>query len=104
MSVTDRQTLAALFAGLPASDNQSWAEQRAGIDAMGAMLPPVEGFEAQPGQVGVIKGEWVRGKHVRRNDAALLYLHGGGYAIGSPKSHRHMLGPCAGESVSRRGR
>jgi acetyl esterase/lipase len=98
MSVTDRQTLAALFAGLQASENQSWAEQRAGIDAMGAMLPPVEGFEAQPGNVGVIKGEWVRGKHVRRTDAALLYLHGGGYAIGSPKSHRHMLGPLSIDS------
>jgi acetyl esterase/lipase len=61
-------------------------------------MPPVEGFEAEPATVGGIKGEWVRAKGVRRTDAALLYLHGGGYLIGSPKSHRHMLGPLSAES------
>ena len=99
MSVKDRETLAALFRaqGL-APPSQSWEEQRAGIEALGAMLPPVEGFEAMPATVGGIKGEWVRGKHVRRNDAAVLYLHGGGYAIGSPKSHRHLVGQLSIDS------
>lgn len=38
-----------------------------------------------------------------RKDAAILYLHGGGYAIGSTKSHRHMaadIGRAAGLSVA----
>jgi phosphinothricin tripeptide acetyl hydrolase len=61
-------------------------------------MPPTEGFEAVPAVVGGIKGEWVRGKHVKRNDAAVLYLHGGGYAIGSPKSHRHLVGLLSIES------
>jgi epsilon-lactone hydrolase len=99
MSVKERETLAALFrAQSLAPPSQSWEEQRAGIEAMGAMLPPVEGFEAVSAAVGGIKGEWVRGKHVRRNDAAVLYLHGGGYAIGSPKSHRHLVGQLSIDS------
>jgi acetyl esterase/lipase len=99
MSVKDREMLAALFAaqGMP-PPNLSWADQRAGLDAMGDALPPTEGFEAVPAVVGGIKGEWVRGKHVRRNDAALLYLHGGGYTLGSPKSHRHLVGLISIES------
>lgn len=38
-----------------------------------------------------------------RTDAAILYLHGGGYAIGSTRSHRHMaadIGRAAGMSVT----
>ena len=99
MSIKDRETLAALFrAQSLAPPSRSWEEQRVGIEALGAMLPPVEGFEGVPATVGGIKGEWVRGKMVRRNDAAVLYLHGGGYAIGSPKSHRHLVGQLSIDS------
>jgi len=99
MSVKDRAALAVLFAAQPAErPNQSIAEMRAGIEAVAAMLPPTEGFEAVAATLGGVKGEWVRGKHVRRNDAALLYLHGGGYVIGSPKSHRHLVGQLSIDS------
>jgi monoterpene epsilon-lactone hydrolase len=97
MSVRDRQTLAGLFSQ-SAPPDQSWPEQRARFDMLSALMPAVEGFEAEPAAAGGIKGEWVRAKSVRRNDAALLYLHGGGYVIGSPKSHRHMLGPLSADS------
>ena len=30
-----------------------------------------------------------------RTDAAVLYLHGGGYVIGSPSSHRHLAAAIA---------
>jgi acetyl esterase/lipase len=33
-----------------------------------------------------------------RTDAAVLYLHGGGYAIGSPRSHRHLAAAIASAS------
>ena len=98
MSVTDRQALAALFAQQGTLENQDIATQRARFDALSGFFPAVEGFEAVPARVGGIAGEWVRGKSVRRNDAAVLYLHGGGYAIGSAQSHRHMLGPLSGDS------
>ena len=98
MSVTDRQALAVLLKQEGSLENQDWATQRARFDALSGFLPPVEGVEAVPATVGGIAGEWVRGKSARRGDAAVLYLHGGGYAIGSPKSHRHMLGPLSADS------
>lgn len=99
MSIKDRDNLAMLFRGQDeAMAAPTWEQQRAGMEALAASLPPTEGFEAVPGIVGGISGEWVRGKHVRRNDAALLYLHGGGYAIGSPQTHRHLVGLMSIES------
>src|SRR6185295_15299619 len=100
MSVKDRQTLSALFSEPPGAERQSWPEQRARFDMFASLMPVVEGFEATPATLGAIAGEWVRAKAVHRIDAALLYLHGGGYVIGSPKSHRHMLGPlCAASGL-----
>jgi acetyl esterase/lipase len=98
MSVKDRQALAAMFAAGSPLESPSIAEQRAQIDAMGTNFPVGEGTEVQPATMGGVAGEWVRAKGVRRNDAALLYLHGGGYVIGSPRSHRHMLAPLSGDS------
>jgi len=98
MSVQDRQTLAALFAAGSPLESPSIAEQRAQIDAMGANFPVPEGLEVQPASMGGVAGEWVRAKGVRRGDAALLYLHGGGYVIGSPRSHRHMLAALGADS------
>jgi phosphinothricin tripeptide acetyl hydrolase len=33
-----------------------------------------------------------------RTEAVLLYLHGGGYVLGSPASHRHMVAEIAGHA------
>lgn len=38
-----------------------------------------------------VRGEWVRGGGVDRTDAVILYLHGGGFLCGSPRSHRGLI-------------
>ncbi len=98
MSVKDRQALAAMFAAGSPIENPDLAAQRVQLDAMGANFPLPDGLEVEPARIGGVAGEWVRAKGVRRNDAALLYLHGGGYAIGSPRSHRHMLAPLSADA------
>lgn len=50
-------------------------------------LPP--DVVVEPVQVGRLPAEWLRPAGARA-DATVLYLHGGGYAIGSAKSHRHL--------------
>ncbi|MBI2562969.1 MAG: alpha/beta hydrolase [candidate division NC10 bacterium] len=50
-------------------------------------LPP--DVVVEPVQVGRLPAEWLRPPSARA-DATVLYLHGGGYAIGSAKSHRHL--------------
>jgi len=46
-------------------------------------------------QAGTVPAEWLVPAGAR-TDAAVLYLHGGGYVIGSPKSHRHLAAAVAG--------
>jgi monoterpene epsilon-lactone hydrolase len=81
-----------------ARDTSSIAAEREWFDRIGDLFPPTQDrFETEPASAGGIKGEWVRARGAR-TDAALFYLHGGGYAIGSPKSHRHMTGALSVES------
>jgi monoterpene epsilon-lactone hydrolase len=89
MSVKDREALKALLSQGVAAGT-SVAEQRSSLDALGSQFPVAEGTEIEPARVGGVKGDWVRAKRARR-DAALLYLHGGGYVIGSPTSHRSLI-------------
>ena len=48
----------------------------------------------EPVQVEEMAAEWLRPAGARA-DVTVLYLHGGGYAIGSPKSHRHLAAAIA---------
>jgi len=48
----------------------------------------------EPGQVGPIKGEWVK-SGTGPADRLILYFHGGGYIAGSPQTHRPLIGRLA---------
>jgi acetyl esterase/lipase len=89
MAVKDRAAVAE-FLKANAGGTLDLHAQRARMDSLGDFFPVPGGIEVEPASVGGITGEWVRGKRARR-DAALLYLHGGGYVVGSPKSHRHLV-------------
>lgn len=58
-------------------------------------------FRTPPGTAfvpsGWMPGAWIWNGPFRR-DAAVLYLHGGGYIAGSPRTHRGMLGRLARKS------
>jgi epsilon-lactone hydrolase len=43
----------------------------------------------EPGQIGPIKGEWV--KTDQGSGRLILYFHGGGYIAGSPETHRPLI-------------
>lgn len=42
--------------------------------------------DVQPVFIGEVSAEWVE-PHGVRNDRAILYLHGGGYTMGSCNTH-----------------
>src|SRR5690349_6754912 len=89
MGIKDRAAVLEFLRQNEPAENLSVAEQRARIDTLADFFPVPEGAEVMPANVGGVPGEWVRARRVH-GDAALLYLHGGGYVIGSPKSHRHL--------------
>lgn len=76
------------LAKLPPSDTLSVAERRAQYERAEKAFPTPADVTiehvATPGPA-----EWLTPPGAR-TDAAVLYLHGGGYVIGSPRSHRHL--------------
>lgn len=74
-------------------------EMREAVDRMGWPIPPEA--SCLPATLGGVSGVWISLPGARE-DAAILYLHGGGYVSGSLSSHGGMvsrLGSAAGVPV-----
>lgn len=55
--------------------------------------PPMRGTKLEAGDLGGVRVEWTRAPAAQGRDTkqrALLYLHGGGYVVGSPRTHRGL--------------
>lgn len=70
---------------------------RAGYDRMGPPLP--EDVSAVESSVGGVPGIWFTPDQA--GDAVILYFHGGGYTIGSPRSHGEMTARIAKAAEAR---
>lgn len=80
-----------LFGAAVLSPRTPIAVQRR-LSDLGSRLPgPPRGTRVERGTVGGVPGDWVRPPGVAAR-GAILYLHGGGYNLGSPKSHRGLVG------------
>ncbi|MBI1366684.1 MAG: alpha/beta hydrolase fold domain-containing protein [Alphaproteobacteria bacterium] len=65
---------------------RAWIEQRT--------LPLLPKGVAKEEAAGAVRGEWHR-PHNAESGRAVLYLHGGGYVFGSPRTHRTVTFPLA---------
>ncbi len=90
-----------LFAANPLKEGTPLADLRAGYERLGAMFAPPAGTEFTPVQAGGVPACWVRAEGVAASSPVLLYLHGGGYVIGSLKSHRHLMGRLSAAAGAR---
>ncbi len=64
-------------------------EMRALFEQMAA--PAEADIKCEPVKAGSVGGEWISAPGAAR-DRAVLYLHGGGYVLGSIKTHRDLMG------------
>src|SRR5262249_6432238 len=77
---------------------ETLAERRAMNDRAERVFTLPSDTRVAPVTVGGCPAEWIVPAGARE-DAAVLYLHGGGYVLGSPRSHRHLahgVGRAAG--------
>ncbi|MBS0411079.1 MAG: alpha/beta hydrolase [Proteobacteria bacterium] len=88
-----RQLLAAMATPLDAPE-LSFAERRPGMDAFGAASPLPDGCKVETLTLGGVPAEKLTPKGA---DAGriLFYVHGGGYCLGSPTSHRALVARIA---------
>jgi phosphinothricin tripeptide acetyl hydrolase len=70
------------------------AEQRKLADSFADRVPLPAGVTAEPTTIAGRNGEWLvpEGAHA---DRAILYFHGGGFVLGSIRSHRHLAAHVA---------
>jgi epsilon-lactone hydrolase len=80
--------LRAKLASRPRSDD--YRQRRKDIDARGLAYGLAADVAVEPVTANGVRAEWTMTPPDAR-DAALLYLHGGGYVIGSLDSHRHLV-------------
>jgi len=64
------------------------------LDTMIAATPATAGVVVEPGMVGGIAGFWCRPINAQRG-ARILYLHGGGYVLGSAQAFTNFVGQIA---------
>jgi epsilon-lactone hydrolase len=89
MTVSQLDSLITLLRSRPAPDKPNVADSRARYEKMAALLGGAPDAKVEKVDAGGVPSEWVTapGADPRR---ALLYLHGGGYAIGSLNTHRRL--------------
>lgn len=88
MSDPEIGALRAKLAARPRSDD--YRQRRKDIDARGLAYKLAADVGVEPVNANGVRAEWTATPKDAR-DAALLYLHGGGYVIGSLDSHRHLV-------------
>ena len=79
---------------LPPSASLTIAERRAQYERAERVFPTPADVEVEVVAAPDRPAEWLRPPGAGA-DAAVLYLHGGGYVIGSPRSHRHLAAAIA---------
>ncbi len=96
MSNPEIAGIRALLAASPSG--LSYQDLRLVYDGLGSQFPTAEDVTLTADTAGNVAVEWTSTPGAAK-DRAILYLHGGGYVIGSILSHRHLaaeLGRSAG--------
>jgi len=83
------------LAKLPPSDSLTTAERRAQYERAEKVFPTPPDVKVERVNAPAAPAEWLRPPSAVPG-RVVLYLHGGGYVIGSPRSHRHLAAAIAG--------
>ncbi len=89
MSKEQLQTIIDQLKANPILQQPSLEVVRAGFEQMGAMFPVPGDVKCEPVTAGGVKAGWITAPGAA-TDRAILYLHGGGYGIGSINTHRAL--------------
>ena len=88
------EAVRAHLAKLPPSDSLTTAERRAQYERAEKVFPTPPDVKVEHVSAPTVLAEWLRPPGAEPG-RVVLYLHGGGYVIGSPRSHRHLAAAIA---------
>jgi len=75
-------------------------KSRASMDFFGKLMPVARGVVVRQQKVGGVECEIHQPNNAPAN-RVLIYFHGGGYSLGSPRTHRHIVSRLASEAALR---
>ena len=84
------QIRAMLKANPVVTEGATLEQMRKGLDAMGGMTPALPDVATAEVDAGGVAATWFTPQD-GASDRVLLYLHGGGYVLGSVQSHRPLI-------------
>ena len=89
-----------LLRSRPAVENPPVADMRKGFDVLASKFPLTPEFTFNRVDAGGVPAAWVKAPGVD-SGRAILYLHGGGYVIGSIDTHRELAGRLSQAAAAR---
>ncbi|MEE2662562.1 MAG: alpha/beta hydrolase [Myxococcota bacterium] len=95
-----RAIVAAILAQPKPDSPPSVEESRAGMEAMTAGFAVPDDVSVEKVDAGGVPSAWVAAPGAR-DDVAVLYLHGGGYMMGSVKTHTELASRVSRASAAR---
>ena len=75
-------------------------DSRAGMEELAKMVKVPKDVTCEPIDVAGISAEWISAPEAK-NENVILYLHGGGYILGSITSHRELMARISRASKAR---
>ena len=101
MPSQEMQRVIAAFAGQPNTlGTTSIAEQRAGMEAQLGNQALPDGVTVEEIRFGALSADWVT-LPTSAHGRVVLYLHGGGYVMGSRRTHRELASRIARDASAR---
>ncbi|MCH2170291.1 alpha/beta hydrolase [Myxococcota bacterium] len=101
MPSPEHEAIVAAVSNQPTPETPPTIEQsRAGFEAMTASFVIPDDVRVESVDVAGIPAAWVTASGAR-DDAAMLYLHGGGYMMGSVKTHTELASRLSAASAAR---
>lgn len=93
------KAIRSLLAAFPDMTGKSIEQLRAQMQAWIGSFPLPEGVSVEAVDAGGVPAEWVKAPGARKN-SVLMYLHGGGYALGSAATGRHLAAALSETAAS----
>lgn len=90
MPNTALESLIAMLRERPIDPEASWEQRRESMEAMQAQLELPAEVTLEPVTASGIPCEWIQGDGADQG-CVVVYLHGGGYTLGSIASHRFLV-------------
>ena len=90
MSIQSKLTKPLIRFAMSHRGDESILEQRARLEKLGCWAWLPKDVVVEPALVGNVSAEWITTSNPNP-DQVILYLHGGGYTIGSVNTHRDLI-------------